>query len=334
MWLAQVLSADGSCQQAVNQAATLRLLSGLPLCSTVTGGYCQAQVRLPGTLLRSLTGLVGQAMETHRPKDWLWHGRRVRLIDGTTVTMDDTPANQAVPPPQRNQKPGLGLPICRLMAAFDLGHGGVVDAAIGGYRGKGNHEQALLRELLDRFDAGDVLLGDALFSTYFLFAALHARGMDAVFEQHGARRRSTDFRTGRRLGPKDHLITLTKPKKKPDWMSASAYAAAPKQLTLREMATAGKLLVTSLCDDHAWRKHEIKVLYQQRWAVEVDFRHLKTTLGMAHLRAKTPDMNAKELWIYLLAYNVIRWLMAGSAKFVDMLPRVLSFEHAAQLLRH
>lgn len=334
MWLAQALSADGSCQQAVDQAATLRLLSGLPLCSTATGGYCQARGRLPGALLQSLTDSVCQAMEADRPTDWLWHGRRVRLIDGTTVTMDDTPANQASYPQQRNQKPGLGYPICRLVAAFDLGHGAVVDAAIGGYQGKGNHEQALLRELLDRFQPGDVLLGDALFSTYFLFAELQARGIDAVFEQHGARRRSTDFRTGKRLGPKDHLITLTKPKKKPDWMSDADYAAAPAQLTVRELATAGKVLVTTLCDARDWPKHQMKALYQQRWDVEINFRYLKTTLGMEHLRAKTPAMNEKALWVYLLAYNVIRWLMASSAKLADVLPRALSFKHTVQLVRH
>lgn len=334
MWLAQVLSADGSCQHAVDQAATLRLLSGLPLCSTGTGGYCQARGRLPGALIHALTEFICQVMDTNRPEGGLWHGRRVCLIDGTTVTMDDTPANQAVYPQQRNQKPGLGFPICRLVAAFDLGHGAVVDAAIGGYHGKGGHEQALLRELLARFQPGDVLLGDALFGTYFLFAELQARGIDAVFEQHGARRRSTDFRTGRALGPKDHLITLTKPKRKPHWMSDADYAAAPAQLTVRELATAGKVLVTTLCDAHDWPKHEIKALYRQRWDVEINFRDLKTTLGMAHLRGKTPAMNEKALWVYLLAYNLIRWLMASSAKLADVLPRALSFKHTVQLVRH
>lgn len=334
MWLAQVLSADGSCQYAVDQAATMRLLSGLPLCSTATGGYCQARSRLPLSLARDLTDFVGRCTEAQTPQRWLWHGRRVRVIDGTTLTMDDTPANQAAYPQQRNQKPGLGFPICRLVAAFDLGNGALLDAAVGGYQGKGGHEQALLRELLDRFQTGDVLLGDALFSTYFLFVELQARGIDAVFEQHGARKRSTDFRTGQRLGPKDHLITLTKPKKKPDWMSQYDYAAAPNQITVRELACAGKILVTTFCAPRDGHKHEIKALYQRRWAVEVNFRHLKTTLAMAHLRTKTPCMSEKELWIYLLAYNLIRWLMLASAKLADVLPRTLSFKHAVQMLHH
>jgi hypothetical protein len=334
MWLAQILSADGSCQNAVDQAATQRLLGQLPLCSTATGGYCQARSRLPLALIRSLTDFVGRVIEAQTPPCWQWHKRRVRLIDGTTLTMADTPANQAVYPQQRNQKPGLGFPICRVVAAFNLDDGAVVDAAVSAYHGKGANEQALLRELLDRFQTGDVLLGDAFYCTYFLLVELQARGIDAVFEQHGSRRRSTDFRRGRRLGPRDHLITLHKPKRKPDWMAQTHYDAAPAQLTVRELASAGKVLVTTLCDPKEVPKHEVKALYRQRWHVEVDFRILKTTLGMAHLRAKSPHMTLKELWIYLLAYNLIRWLMCASARLADVLPRNLSFKHAANILNH
>src|SRR5699024_7347945 len=130
----------------------------------------------------------------------------------TTVIMPDTAANQSAYPQQRNQQPGLGFPICRLVGVTCLATGAILDAAISRYQGKGAHEQALLRELLDNFEPGDVMLGDALYATYFLLAELQARGVDGVFEQHGSRRRSTDFRTGQRLGPKDHLVELSKPK--------------------------------------------------------------------------------------------------------------------------
>lgn len=333
MFVAQVLSADGSCQYAVDQAATTRLLSGLPLCSTATGGYCQARSRLPLALIRQLSRHVAECIQTQTPPAGLWHGRRVRIIDGTTLTMPDTPANQAAYPQQTNQKPGLGFPICRVVAAFNRADGALVDAAIGGYHGKGSHEQALLRELLDSFESGDVMLGDALYCTYFLIAELQARGIDAVFAQHGARRRSTDFRRGTQLGRKDHLITLTKPKRKPHWMSAQEYASAPGFVTVRETRAGGKLLVTTLGDARAWPKREIRALYQQRWDVELNFRHLKETLDMAPLRSKTPRMNEKQLWVTLLAYNLIRWLMLHSAKIADILPPTLSFKHSVQMLR-
>lgn len=334
MFIAQVLSTDSSCQNAVDQAATHRLISGLPLCSTATGGYCQARSRLPLSLITGLTKHLAQRVEGQTSPAWLWHGRRVRIIDGTTLTMPDTQANQAAYPQQRNQKPGLGFPICRMVAAFNLADGALVDAAIGGYRGKGSHEQALLRELLDNFQAGDVLLGDALYSTYFLFTELIERGIDGVFEQHGARKRSTDFRRGHRLGKKDHLITLAKPKRKPEWMSAARFESAPKHITVRELRTGGKVLVTTLCDPRAAPKHQLKALYRTRWDVELNFRHLKTTLGMHSLSAKTPSMCRKELWTYLLGYNLIRWLMAHSAKLANVLPRAISFKHTVQLWSH
>jgi hypothetical protein len=331
MFLAQALSADGSCRWAVDQAATYRLLSGLPLCSTATGGYCRARARLPAALIQQLTQFTAAQVEAQTPHAWRESGRRVRVVDGTTLSLADTPANQARYPQSRTQKPGLGFPICRLVAAFELADGALVDAAVGGYRGKGAHEQTLLRELLDCFASDDILLGDALFCTYFLLAELSERGIDAVFEQHGSRRRSTDFRRGQRLGACDHLVTLTKPKNRPDWMSPAAYAAAPARLTVRELKTGGKVLLTTLTSDRHWPKRAIQKLYQQRWDVEINLRHIKTTLGMATLRGKTPAMIEKEIWVYLLAYNLIRWLMADSARVADVLPRQLSFKHAVQL---
>jgi hypothetical protein len=331
MFLAQALSADGSCRWTVDQAATFRVLADLPCCSTATGGYCRARARLPLALIQQLTRETAESFEAQTPAHWHSAGRRVRVVDGTTLSLPDTPANQARYPQPRSQQPGLGFPICRVVAAFNLADGALDDAAIGGYRGKGAHEQTLLRELLDRFAPDDILLGDALFSTYFLLADLAERGIDGVFEQHGARRRSTDFRRGQKLGPRDHRIILTKPRKKPDWMSAEDYEAAADHLTVRELAVGGKVLVTTLIDPQQWPKHALQRLYQQRWDIEINLRHIKTTLGMDTLRCKTPDMAEKEVWVHLLAYNLIRGLMADSARYADVLPRQLSFKHTVQL---
>jgi hypothetical protein len=185
--------------------------------------------------------------------------------------------------------------------------------------------------MLDTFSHGDLVMGDAFFATYFLLASLLERGIDGVFEQLGARGRVTDFRRGEKLGPKDHLIRLSKPKKKPDWMSQEGYDSVPGHLTVRELEANGKTLVTTLLSPKAYPKHEIKALYKKRWHVEVDLRNIKTTLGMDTLSCKTPEMIEKEIWIYLLAYNLIRLLMAQSALLADILPRELSFKHTVQL---
>ena len=226
MFLAQVLSPDGSCQQAVNDAALKRLVHGLPCCSSKTSAYCQARGRLPTEMICALTRQVGGMIARSAPSWWHWQVRPVRLVDGATVTLADTEENQAAYPQPSSQKPGLGFPICRTVAMICLGSGAVLDAATGPCEGKGSDEQTLLRGMLDTLEADDILLGDAFYPTYFLLCDLVQRGIDGVFEQYGARKRSTDFRTGKRLGARDHLIVLDKPKKKPDWMTPEAYDQA------------------------------------------------------------------------------------------------------------
>ena len=334
MFLGQALSADRSCQQAVDEAAVKRLTGGLPVCSTHTGAYCKARQRLPLELVRSLLRFSGREMAEQASPAWHWRGQPVRLVDGTTVPMPDTPANQAAYPQPRSQKPGLGFPLCRLLGLVCLGSGSVLNAAMGPYRGKGGDEQCLLRSVLDTLESGDLLLGDAYFATYFLLCTLRERGIDGVFEQQGARRRSTDFRRGRRLGARDHLIELPKPKIRPSWMSEEDYDSAPERLTVRELYTGGKILVTTLlCPQHT-PKAELKALYRQRWHIELDLRNIKTTLGMDRLSCTTPAMAEKEIWIYLLAYNLIRVMMAQAAVLAECLPRQLSFKHTVQLWIH
>ena len=331
MFLSQALSADRSCQKAVDEAAIKRLAAGLTPCSTHTGAYCRARARLPMAMVQTLTGYVGQWVTGHAPEAWRWRGQPVRLVDGTTVVMPDTPANQSAYPQPRSQQPGLGFPLCRLVGLVCLGSGAVLNAAIGRTRGKGGDEQSLLRALLGSLERGDLLLGDAVYATYFLLCTLAERGIDAVFEQHGSRRRSTDFRRGHRLGERDHLIVLTKPIVKPDWMSQADYAQAPPSLTVRELRTGGKTLVTTLlCPKHT-DKAALRSLYRSRWHVELDLRNIKTTLGMERLSCQTPAMALKEIWVYLLAYNLIRLMMAQAALLAHRTPRQLSFKHTVQI---
>ena len=329
MFLAQALSADRSCQKAVNDLAAKRAMAGLSACSVHTGAYCRARQRLSETMVSTLVRQSGRAM-TARASRWSWQGRPVRLVDGTTLQMPDTPANQAAYPQPRTQKPGLGFPICRLVALICLASGAILEAATSPYVGKGGSEQALLRSMLDSLQAGDVLLGDAFYATYFLLYELQRRGVDGVFEQYGARRRSTDFRRGRHLGPRDHHVEITRPPK-PDWMSAVAYAAVPDKLTVRELRAGGKTLITTMLCARQASKAELRTLYRQRWHVELDLRNLKSTLGMDILTCRTPTMARKEIWIYLLAYNLIRRTMVHAALQAQVAPRQLSFKHSLQL---
>ncbi len=331
MFVAQALSADRSCQHVVNQAAVQRLVTGLPPCSTYTGGYCRARQRLPLEMISGLTRYLGHQIDQQLPDEWRWHGRRVRLVDGTTVTMPDTPDNQAAYPQQRGQKEGLGFPICRVVGITCLASGAMLNAAVGRFNGKGGDEQTLLRSIQETLESGDILIGDAFFPTFFFIAAMQAQGVDILMEQMGARKRVTDFRCGKRLGQRDHLIAIKKPKRKPDWMSETTYRAAPETITVRELKAGGKIMVTTMLCPKAACKAELKALYKQRWAVELDIRHIKETMGMNILSCKTPDMALKEIWVTLLAYNLIRLLMVQAAFVADIMPRGISFKHCLQL---
>jgi hypothetical protein len=200
MFLAQALNADRSCQKAVNDAALRRMALGLSACSTHTGGYCRARARLPLRMVRELARYSGHWISMAAPHAWRWPGRPVRLADGTTVTLPDTLANQARFPQSRSQAPGLGFPRCRLVGMICLGSGALLDVAMSPFRGKGADERTLLRSILGTLERGGVLLGDALFASYFLLCTLRDRGIDAVFEQHGARQLGPTFVVGSAWG--------------------------------------------------------------------------------------------------------------------------------------
>lgn len=330
MFLAQAMNEDRSCQRIVNDAAIKRLVGGLPSCSTRTGAYCRARQRLPLSMLSSLTCCVGNTISQQSLPQWRWRNRSVKLVDGTTISMPDTADNQTTYPQLSGQEPGLGFPICRLVGLLCLGSGALLDSAISPLQGKGNDEQSLLRSMLGTLNQNDVLLGDAYYATYFLYCSLQKMGVDAVFEQQGSRRLNTDFRKGTRLGERDHLITLTKARKCPRWMTQEDYDQAPDSVVIRELYTGGKILVTTLLCAKTTPKKDVQALYKKRWNVELDLRNIKTTLGMDILSCRTPQMIQKEIQVYLLAYNLIRYIMLHSALLADISPRQISFKHSLQ----
>ena len=331
LFLSQAVSDDRSCRNVVNQSTIARLIGGLPKCSTATGGYCKARARLPVDMVRALTRFTGQLIDQKVCDKWRWQGRRVRIVDGTTVTLPDTPENQRRYPQLRAQKPGLGFPMCRLVGITCLSSGALLDSAMCPVSGKGNDEQSLLRTMIKTFENNDILLGDAFYATYFLIAKLQEMGVDAVFEQHGSRKRRTDFRRGKKLGSKDHLIVINRPRLPPAWMSQETFDSMPETLTVRELNVKGKILITTLCCPVTATKEDLKNLYKSRWNIELDIRHIKTTMGMDALSCLSPDMAEKEIWVYLLAYNLIRLIMIESALLCDVIPRQLSFKHTIQL---
>jgi hypothetical protein len=339
MFLSQVLDPVGSCRQAVARLLAWLSSTGQPPCAAGTGAYCKARQRPREDALRDLARHTGRTLHARAAAAWHWQGRRVLVADGTTLTMPDTAANQAAYPQPDGQKPGLGFPMIRMVALFCLATGAVLDAAFCPYRGKGTGELALLRRVWDTLAPGDVLLGDRLSCSYFEIALLGRRRIDVVFRKHQSRR--TDFRTGTRLGRNDHRIRWSKPAR-PDWLDADAYEALPASLSVREVrvrvAQPGFRVrrfeaVATLLDPAAVSVDALGQLYRRRWHAELDLRAVKQSMGLERLRCQTPPMVRKELWTYLLAYNLVRGVMAQAAWAAGVPPRCLSFAGAAQTVR-
>ena len=339
-FLAQTLR-DGkgvACTSAVADIAAYLLQTGQRPPSGDTGDYCRARAKLSLTAVQRLVRASAGQMETEAPTPWLWKGRHAKLVDGFTFTLPDTPANQQAFPQIGGQQPGVGLPIARACAVLSLATACVCDVAVGPYEGKGTGENALLRTLLDTFDDHDVVVFDRYYCSYMMVALLQQRGLQVCVRLHQCR--SSDFRRGRRLGPDDHLITWRRPPR-PRWMSRERYEEIPETLTLREVrfqvTTPGYraqtiTIVTTLTDAKAYSREDLAELYGFRWNVELDIRQIKQTLHLDHVRCKTPAMVRRELWVTLLAYNLIRKVIATSARVHHKTPRQLSFTRACQSL--
>jgi putative transposase len=335
-WLSQVMQADKarSCVAAVARIVALCVALGRKPPSPDTGTYCRARAKLPESVLQRLVYTVGNGLESRVPADWLWLGRHVKLGDGTTLLTPDTEANQDAWPQARTQKPGLGFPILRMVVLLSLASAALCGLAIGPYKGKETGEPALLRELLDCFQPGDVFLGDCCYCSYFLLALLLNCGVDVVVRQHQCRR--TDFRSGQRLGDGDHVVVWERPAR-PTWMDEETYATIPETLAVRELKVRVDVpgfrvrelvVVTTLTDAKRYPQAEIARLFRLRWHVELDLRNIKTSLRLDDLRGKTPETVRREIWVHWLAYNLIRKVMAQAALHHERLPRELSFASA------
>jgi Transposase DDE domain len=325
-----------SCAAAVARVIVLLASLGQKPCSDNTGAYCRARAKLSERVLRRLSCETAAGCEQSVPDDWRWMRRRVFLVDGFTVSMPDTPENQAAYPQPNSQEPGLGFPLARVVGLLSFATAMVDDAAIGPYSGKETGETALLRELFGRLRRGDVVVGDRYYCSYFMICLLKERGVDVVTRLH--QRRTADFRRGKRLGPGDHVVEWLRPPR-PDWMDEETYQRMPKSLTVREVEVAVPqpgfrtdvfVAVTTLLDAKRYTRDDVAKLYRKRWLAELDIRAIKCSMGMDVLRSKSPEMVRKEIWACLLAYNLIRRTLLQSALACERSPRQISFTAAMQ----
>lgn len=335
-FIGQLFSDDGSCQEVVQKLKAYAALRGLDLPSSGTAGYCRARTKLSMTDVQAVHQHVVGSMEHLGAAD-TWHGHRVVVVDGTGVSMPDTEANQAVWPQQRHQKPGCGFPTMRLTACFSLHTGALLS-----YREGNKHSSEIvrLREQLNTFKRGDIMLGDKAFCGYRDICERKAMGVETVASM--CRRIPVkEAEAVKRLGSDDLLMSWRRPKKITG-MSVEQIRELPRRLLLRQTKITVSqpgfrsqtiYLVTTLLNPQKYPAQDLADLYFRRWDVELFLRDIKTVMGMDILRCKTPAMIRKELLMYFIAYNCIRRIMYEAAEETNIPVRLVSFKTTLQTLR-
>jgi hypothetical protein len=317
-FLSQVLDPDGSCRRALTRVQTLCSALGLALPKEDTGAYCIARSRLPiRVLFKVFYCIVARLAALPR------EGRRIVVMDGTSIRMPDTPENAAAYSYTPGAKPGCGFPLMQLLGLFDLSTGVWLATIKSKVKA---HDARLAWKMLKHLRTGDILLADRAFCSYAFIVACQRRGVDVVMRLHQARDPQTD--KGRRIGPNDWQVTWSRPAQCIKGQHPAQHAALPAVLPLRLVQVQSNArghrthelkIVTTLRDPAAHHALQIAAWYQRRWQVELCFDDIKTSLRMDVLRCKSPHMVARELLMHMIAYNLVRHLIisAGPWRAID-----------------
>jgi len=336
-FLSQILSPKSSCREALRKICALFELRHHRQIDPDTSAYGQARLRLPVALLYKIALRVAVALQRMSPGSNLWCQRVVKVVDGTTLSMPDTLANQKRWPQPSSQKKGCGFPLMRLVGLFCLSSGALLQTATASFF---SNENNLVHRLFAFLERGDVLLADRNFCSYGNLAALLAKGVDAVMRMHQSR--PADFRKGKALGKNHRLITWLKPVKKPRAMSQQDFDALPSQINLRMLRlhisapgfrTRTIVLVSTLLEPKLYPCEALAELYRRRWAIELFFRDIKTTMNMEFLRCQSPVMIEKELAMHIIAYNLVRTLMLEASICYQVPLDRISFKGTVDTLR-
>lgn len=300
--------------------------------------FAQARRRLPlavfSALQRDVTARISALGAGDR-----WRGRRVVVVDGTGVSMPDTPELQAAFPQPGVQKPGCGFPVARIVCLFSWATGALFFHRVGSLR---QSELILFREILNALRPGDVVVADRHYSSYIDIARLRAEGVDTVIRMHHGR--PADFRAGTRLGRDDAIVTWTKPgfTVSRHGLSREEHDALPAEMRMRIVRvrvtqkgfrTKTIVVATTILDPREASVEDLTSLYRDRWHAELNLRSLKATLGMDVLRGKSVDVVTKEITLHATVYNLIRLLMLEAAALSGASPRRLSFAGTLHRLR-
>jgi hypothetical protein len=337
-WLWQMLNHNAPCREVVRQMQALCALQGGPVVDEDTGGYCQARAHLPQPVLEKALALSARTATQRAPALPLLKGRRLKVVDGSSLRLADTPANQKRFPQPPNQKRGCGFPVMKLVVLFCLTSGVLLARATGTLW---ESEARLLHRLLATLKPGDIVVGDRGFGNFVILALLAGAGMDFI-GRVPTNIRHVDLRRGRRLGRYDRVVCWGKGPRQGNWLDAADWAALPQQLEVRIVRAQVRqrgfrsreiTLVTTLLDPQLYPAEELLAAYARRWRLELCLDDLKTTLGLETLKCLSPAMAEKELLVGLIAHNLLRCVMAEAAQTHQLALNRISFKGALDALR-
>jgi hypothetical protein len=321
--------------------------------------YCQARARLPLRVITTLVARIGMAWQETMTTTGRWHGHRIVLVDGSSFSMPDTPALQQHFGQSGVQKKGCGFPTAHLLASVDAHSGLILEMMASPLR---TSDMACVSGIHPKLRPGDVLVGDRAFCSFAHLALLRERGLEACFRIH--QKQIVSFRPHRRsmqdcagqahkgvpssrwlasLGLHDQLVEWVKPRSRPVWMSAAHFDGLPASLVVRELRyritapgfrTHEITLATTLLDSVKYPARELAELYKMRWQVETCLRHIKTTMKMDVLHCQSVNGVMKELWMFVLVYNLVRLVMLEAARRQGVGLQRLSFIDAMRWLAH
>ncbi|HYW79432.1 MAG TPA: IS4 family transposase [Thermoguttaceae bacterium] len=350
LFFLQILHGNTACEH----------LSHLAGMSFSGAAYCKARMRVKlavfhALLNRCVTELQQNTLDTGR-----WLGHRVFHVDGSSFSMSDTPSLQACFGQPGAQKPGCGFPSAHWLVMTHAGTGMITKMLTAPLR---THDMSKTVELHPELKAGDLLVADRGFCSYAHLALLLQRGVHGLLRVH--QRTIVDFTPGRphveprrgksdhkkgqprsrwikRLGATDQIVAWLKPTERPRWMSRDQFAALPDSIEVRELRytihekgfrPTSITLVTTLLDAERYSLSSLAEQFRQRWEIETNFGHLKTTMKMDVLKCKTVEGVLRELQVFALIYNLVRQVMLEAADRQEVDVRRISFIDALRWLQ-
>ena len=338
-WIWQVLQAYASCREVVRQVQALFTLRNRGTIDEGTCAYCRARAKVPLPVLEKALKASHRQTRKSAPRSTLLQGRPLKVMDGSSLRAPDTAANRADFPAAKHQSLKPAFALVKVVVLFALESGTILARAVGSVL---QSELRLLMGLSAEIAPGDILMGDRHFGCYVLAAWLQERKADLI-ARVAVRARKVDFRkTKRRLGPGDALFVWKRPGRRSPLLARGEWDALPAEITVRlirlSVAVRGRrsvaiTLVTTLLDAKLYPAAEIVRASARRWRMEMTFDDLKTTMGMEMLRGQSPAMLQKELLVFLIAHNFIRWIMVQAAERGSINLECISFKGTIDALR-